>query len=125
MKTIQELEDSGMVGNDVSLNISLFEYGLAWGKNEHCTQENEYYFIYGIRAVSEYYRFDHGYLTLDDFKDILAWGELESICSVADTSYEELLKRFPWSVGDLMAYYGYENVFGSSYWEGFEIKEND
>jgi hypothetical protein len=28
-------------------------------------------------------------------------------------------------VSDLLSFYGFENVFGSSYWEGFEIKEEE
>jgi len=25
----------------------------------------------------------------------------------------------------LVSYYGFENIFGSSYWEGFQIEENN
>jgi hypothetical protein len=31
----------------------------------------------------------------------------------------------PQKIYDLVSYYGFENIFGSSYWEGFQIEENN
>ena len=133
-KTINEAELQGYTGIDASLDISLLEYGLAWVVNEHCNQDkNEYHFIYGIDWVEnsemstvDCCTFDHGYMTFADFKDMLeSWANEDSFFNSIDSNKAELLERFPVSVYDLMSYYGYENVFGSCYWEGFKIAEND
>ena len=131
-KTIKECENQGYTGIDASLDISLFEYGIAWHINDECTQENEYHFIYGVQVYEnaemssiDYCTFDHGYLTLDDFKDMLdSWANNDGFYSCHDTSKNELINRFPYSVYDLMSYYGFENVFGSCYWKGFKILED-
>ena len=129
MKQLSDYENYG--GIDASIEIALFEYGLIWSKNEYCTQKNEYHFIYGINkkfnseyGQNEYALFDHGYLTLSDFIDMLeSWANDESFYSCHDTNKDQLIENFPFSVYDLYSYYGYENIFGSSYYDGFEIAE--
>lgn len=131
MKQLSEYKSKDYTGIDASIETSLFEYGLIWGKNEYCTRDNEYQFVYGINSEfnaeygqNEYCTFDHGYITKNDFIGMLdSWANDESFYSCQDITRDELIERFPYSVYDLFSYYGYENVFGSSYWEGFKILE--
>jgi hypothetical protein len=50
-----------------------------------------------------------------NFDDVYSFAGMDSI------DWNEL--ELPQKISDLLSYYGYENIFGSSYWEGFEIED--
>jgi hypothetical protein len=122
---LSELEKRGFVGIDKSLEISLFEYGLAWTKE---VNESEYLFYYGIKRddFGDYCRFDWGRLSVDtNMEEEFNWADFDKVADFTGTTKEEFLKQdLPRIISDLLAYYGYENVFGSCYCGPFEI-END
>lgn len=123
-KTISELEEQGYEGIDNSLDTALFEYGIVWTKNEHCTEQDEYHFIFGVcNDGNEYDTFDHGHMSKDDFIELIheSWFELDSVLSFCGLSEQELIDSFPYSVHDCIMYYGIENIFGGSNYQ-FEIE---
>ena len=121
MDSIEKLEKAGYKGPNACLMISLFEYGLAWKK-----EKDEILFIYGIGmsgANCDYNRFDRCTLTLPiNPAEEWDWADWDSVGDFADYNHLGVDARIERVVQDLMSYYGYENVFGSSYWEGFSIK---
>jgi hypothetical protein len=113
-------------GNDIDLATSLFEYGLIW-TNDHkdCDKsKNEYQFIYGvcIDDHNNYTHFDHAFTTENDFNKLLkeSWFDLPAVLSFCGK--DKL--SFPENMDVLIAYYGTQNIFGSSY-EGIQILENE
>ena len=118
MNTIEKYENEGYQGNDASLEISLFEYGLIWKE-----EENEYLFIYGVHTNGEEYSlFDWGCISKDIYiKKEFDWVDWKGVLSFVGENEEDYLKHsIPLIVSDLLSYYGYENVFGSAY-SPFEI----
>ena len=120
---IAKIEQNGYIGTDACLAISLFEYGLAWKEDN-----NQIEFIYGIGLEeTEYNRFDRCTFDLDlDIKEEFDWADFSEVASftgMTSTDWDNL--PLPFKIYDLVRYYGFENVFGSSYWEGFEIQENN
>jgi hypothetical protein len=125
--TITKLEENGYIGTDACLAISLFEYGLAWKEDEKQIE-----FIYGITAHDRnsepcFNRFDRCSFDLDlDVRKEFDWADFEEVESfIGSTSQEFDRLPLPQKISDLVSYYGFENIFGSSYWEGFEIQENN
>lgn len=116
--TINKLEEQGFIGQDIGLDISLFEYGLAWKEND-----KEIEFIYAIGHNIT--RFDR--VSIDKSIDVrkeydwAEFNEVENFVGATSADWDKL--ELPQKIADLLSYYGFENVFGSSYWEGFEIKE--
>lgn len=121
VEMIKKYEDEGYTGTDVSLNMSLFEYGVIWKRD--IEGDNDWKFIYGIKVNdhNEYYKFDFGWIAkLDD----LDWTDFKDVASYVGLSVEKWKAlELPQQVMDCFSYYGYEDVFGSSYSGGFEIKE--
>jgi len=110
-------------GCDASLEESLFCYGLIWkqiGK--------DYKFIYGVgnNGNGDYNRFDYGFMPMDtNIKDEYNWADFDAVLSfVGMTESEWLAMPLPQQILDLSSYYGYDNVFGSSYYS-FEISGNN
>jgi hypothetical protein len=121
LNSIAKLEKESFTGSDVSLDTSLFEYGLAW-----LEMETETLFIYGIgHDGSEYNTFDRCTFSNDmDVQSEFGWAVLGGVCNMCGMDLQEWLAMpLPSKIGDLVQYYGFENVFGSSYWEGFKIGE--
>ena len=120
-KTITELEKLGYSGIDACLMISLFEYGLAWKDGI-----KEIDFIYGIKMNDcDFTRFDR--IQIDKSIDVRKeydWAEFDAVESFTGTTRKDWDKlELPQKIFDLITYYGFENVCGSSYWEGFEITQ--
>lgn len=120
---ITKLEENSYIGTDACLAISLFEYGLAWKEDN-----NQIEFIYGIGIEgTEYNRFDRCTFALDlDIRREFDWADFDEVVSctgMTSTDWDDL--PLPFKIYDLVRYYSFENVFGSSYWEGFEIQENN
>lgn len=125
MATIKQLKKLGFEGTDASLEISLFEYRLAFrptgtDANAFDRKEMEYQFLY----TNDGKNFDTGFFTPKSFASLLreSWFELDKLCSYADTNEAELLRSFPYSMYEVISYYGTENIFGSSY-GSFTLKE--
>jgi len=116
LETIGLLEQQGFEGIDASLEISLFEYGIAWRK-----LESETLFIYSIGKGS----FDR--VTVENSVDVekeWSFADFKALMSSLGMAVEEWRKMpLAQKVSDLVSYYGFENIFGASYWEGFEIHE--
>jgi len=123
LNTISKLEQLGYIGTDADLATSLFEYGMVW--IESC---NQIEFIYGIGFNDEgYNKFDRITFNTDlDVRKEFDWvdfEEVESFTGLTSDQFDAL--PLPQKIYDLVSYYGFENIFGSSYWEGFQIKENN
>jgi hypothetical protein len=121
--TISEMEKDGYTGTDASLEISLFEYGLAWKRDGE-----DFRFIYGKLSdeSGNYYHFDWARInaSCDPAKEF-DWVDWKAVSDFAGKNTAELLcinsEELPFLIYDLLSYYGHENVFGSSY-SGFEIE---
>tara|TARA_B100001093_G_scaffold399831_1_gene387338 strand:- start:270 stop:656 length:387 start_codon:yes stop_codon:yes gene_type:complete len=121
--TITKLEKNGYIGTDACLAISLFEYGLAWKEDDKQIE-----FIYGISVEgTEYNRFDRCTFDLDiKAEEEFDWADFDEVASFSGLTVEQF-RALPLSsqIYNLQVHYGFENVFGSSYWEGFEIQEHE
>jgi len=122
LDSIPKLETAGFTGPDASLDISLFEYGLAYK-----VTDKEILFIYGTQyGYNEYTRFDRCTIDTDiNIAEEYDWADLKAVhashgYSAKDWNALPLEQK----ITDLLRYYGYENVFGSSYWESFNITPN-
>lgn len=124
---MKKLKDySNYTGIDASLEVSLYEYGLIWIKGAE-GHEEDFHFIYGVNGneKGEYNRFDWADVPIDvnpeSEWDFVKW---EKVSKFVGMSKDEFLKQsIPYIVFDLIAYYGSENIFGSSYYP-FEILNN-
>jgi hypothetical protein len=111
-------------GVDANLEISLKEYGLAWYKTK-----TEIVFIYGIdHNGNDFTGFDKCSFDLSanlvdefDWIDESDWQRFAGFIG-ADTSE---IKELPIEelIHPLVSYYGTENIFGSSYWQGDSFDE--
>ena len=117
-------EQTELKGVDVDIEISLKEYGFAWIENE-----TETTFYYGIEHDGvEYTGFDSCSFNLDldlnsEFNWIKKdyWKGLLSFTGLTRTKFDDMpLTR---KIKDLFDYFGYENIFGSSYGRGLTYDE--
>jgi hypothetical protein len=115
-------------GTDIDIDTSLFDYGFAWIESDCGT---EFRFYYGINSSDGigFDRFDWGTCFANiDVYDEFSWIDAEDWQSIY--SYVGLDKQsfdndsLPWKIYNIMGYYGYENVFGSTYHEGFVWNAN-
>lgn len=108
-------------GPDVSIEISLKDYGIAWKIGEKETR-----FYYGIKHENcEYTRFDWANLENNlDIKGEFDWANLEDVsCSAGMQIFAWMKLPLTSKIQDLISYYGTENIFGSSYWKGETYEE--
>jgi hypothetical protein len=115
LNSIKSMEAQGFKGTDADLATSLFEYGLAWRE-----LETEWLFVYGIDyGETEYNRFDRCTIAKDtnplEEWEWVNWDQFTHWFGDGH-SFEDL-------VASLVIHHGFEDIFGSSYWEGFSIKE--
>ena len=101
----------GYEGQDVSLEISLFEYGLIWKE----VKKGVYRFIYGVDLNHDgysYITFDWADLGTDPCIEFswVDWDDVYKYTGTTPESYKNL--PFPQIVADLIGYYGCDNVFG-------------
>ena len=114
MTSINEFKNYS--GSDANLEISLFEQGLIWKFNE---VDSDYHFIYKINDNL----FDSGCIGSIEELD---WIDLKKIMSFTGLSLSEWIDSpLYYQVADIISYYGFECVFGSSYGSEFKIKENE
>ena len=125
LDTITKLEKSGFDGVDASLDIALFEYGLAW----HDLGNGDWLFIYGIGADEidgqmTYTRFDRCEMRESEFTSDHDWCDFDAVCKPSGIEVETWQAwSFAQRIADLVSYYGTEEIFGSCYWSGFAIAE--
>lgn len=118
LASIELLKVQGFDGPDASLAESLFEYGLAWRD-----LGNEWLIIYRHPCLDK--RFERTTLSKDTNPrkewNWVKWADVAGFAGQAETWPDDadLLSV----VEMLISYYGGEEVFGSSCWEGFEISE--
>lgn len=121
LNSISLLEAQGFMGPDASLEISLFEYGIAWKEVEE-DGKKMILFIYGLTGRKGQ-TFDRCTIDADTDPekewDWVEWKDIQDFCGAG----VDFPKGFPLSeiVQSLIQYHGWENVFGDSYWEGFKI----
>ena len=113
-------------GVDIDIEISLKEYGLAWKE-----EKNEYYFYYGIeRGLNDCNSYEYILFDWTAFnKDInvyheFSWVDWEQVFSFIGLSKEDFDSMpLPHKINDIKNYYGFENVFGSSYYGGITYNQ--
>ena len=116
LNSIDKLEYQGFEGSDTTLSISLFEYNFIWRK-----METETIFIYAIgNNKFERVSIDNK-MAVEKEYNWVDWDNLFSTHCIELEDFDEL--PLEEKVKMIFDYYGFENIFGSSYWEGFEIKE--
>lgn len=121
MKKLSEL--TGFKGTDISNEISLFEYGLL------CKDEGEegIHCLFGVTKEDDYYtKFNSGWISQDEIVEKIneKWFDKKAFFSYLGTKERYwLCFTFIVQISDLLSYYGYENIFGSSQFS-IEI-END
>jgi len=123
MYTIEQLDKEGYKGIDASVEISLFEYGIAIKEIGE-----SYNIIYGINQNDKRFnKFDQIFMKKDDINNFINnndWikkDEFFSYTGITEKNYQSLdiLNK----IYDLFQYYGAENIFGCNYDLGFEIDE--
>lgn len=108
-------------GPDVSIEISLKEYGIAWE-----IRETETRFYYGVKKHNgEYIGFD--WAVLENAVDVYLefdWADLLEVANFTGMVLKEW-EKLPLlcKIQDLISYYGTENIFGSSYTGPMTYKE--
>ena len=113
-----------ITGVDANLETSLKEYGLAWHKTE-----SEIVFIYGISHNGNDFTsfgkcsFDLSVNLVDEFNWINEsdWQSFASFIGIDANEIKEL--PIEELIHSLVSYYGTENIFGSSYWQGDSFDE--
>lgn len=118
IETIEKYELAGFTGSDVSLEISLFEYGLI---NRWDDKNQEWIFIYGTKHDDEndcWVKFNwSSAANIQEYN----WANFQLIANWTGMTLSEWLKmKTPQQVTDLVGYYGAVDVF-SDYDEGFEV----
>lgn len=120
-KNLSELIESGFEGCDIDLETSLYEYGLIWTK-----KDDDYLFYYGIGYdlnKYEYNKFDYAYIPVNvrpkSEWDWVDWKNMFEFVGLSECEFFD--REVPYIVSDLISYYGYEEIMGSSY-DGFEVE---
>ena len=127
--TISELEKRGFYGPDADIATSIFEYGLVWkvykiGNKKADIKRGDVLFYYGIDTDDKgnYCLFDWARYTQDSFNTDFDWADFDAVAKWADMDVKIwMTNNYCQKVYDLFLYYGYENVFGTSYYGGFDI----
>lgn len=119
METRYDYDITKIEGPDADIETSLKEYGIAWIEGP----DNTVMFYYGIgRDGEEYVRFDGCSFPADmDIRKEFDWCEFGRVSDFIGSDIFE--GSFIQQIQDLVAYCGCEEIFGSSYWEGFTYEE--
>ena len=117
-----EKNTSDWVGTDANLEISLFEYGVVAKQPEDRDYEDEWFVLYNVGEN----RYDTGWIRESELDDIIMgkeWASDEDVKSFLDTmgKYPPMGKEnwlalpFIQKISNLIGYWGYENIMGTSY----------
>lgn len=113
-------------GGDINLWISLYENGLIWKEIPEeeffydpieLNHTTKYEFVYSVGYDDECnITFGTGTMNQKEFTTLLKedWINLSGLLSFCNRSFQGLVDDFPQSVGILIDYYGYNNIFGDS-----------
>lgn len=107
------------IGVDVNLETSLFECGLLVKQNPDI--DGDYACVYAIQD-----KFDIGYISEESVNIFLnlSWFNKESFLLYCGLKEDEWISlSFVNKLSDLLNYYGYENIFGSSYGDLYTDEE--
>ena len=120
LKSIALLEAQNFQGADACLAVSLFEQNFVWRE-----LPDEFLFVYPNPNKAGFFdrcSFEKNLDVLREFD----WADFSMICVfVGDINLDQWLSRpLPQKIKDLASYYGEENVFATSYWDGFKVEEN-
>lgn len=111
--SIEELKKLGFKGIDADLETSIFEYGLCW-----LDRDDDYLFYHKIETGFDWSTINKNIHFWEEFD----WVDKEQFLSFIGVTEKNFnIMPLPYAISDLLNYYGYQNVFGSSYCEGFEI----
>ena len=114
---------NNLTGVDCDAEISLKDYGIAWIKND--TDILFYYYI--ENGLNEYNEcecilFDQCSISLNtNIKSDYDWANFDDVNNYIGGGFFDQTIEF--QIVDLLNYYGYENVFGSSYGGGITYNE--
>lgn len=119
----QEYNHNELTGVDIDIEISLKEYGIAWIETE-----TDILFYYGINTGLNDCN-DMDYITFDfcsidkniDIKSEYDWADFDSVNDFVGGGFFD--QDLTMQIFDLLQYYGYENVFGSTYYEGLTYND--
>lgn len=114
INTVDKLKLEGFEGVDSSLEYSL-EYGIIWKDFE-----DSILFVYRISPG----RFDqceiNKNINLQEDYSFMNFDEIASYCGLTKEQFFDLSLEY--QIYEIVSYWGYEDVFGTSYYAGFEIK---
>jgi len=120
--TIKQLKTEGWEGCDAGLAISLFKYGLIWR-----TTETEIEFIHRIERGKSYYYYDccSFPLNVDVYEEWnwVKWAEFYMSMGTAKDGWDT--QSLSMKVYDLYCFYGDENIFGTVYYKGAKIPDDE
>jgi len=108
-------------GVDADVETSLKEYGLAWIETR-----TDILFYYGVNHDDEnYINFD--FCSFDKDVDVIKefdWVDFDAVCNFLGSTLEEFKTLdITFQITALVNYYGFENIFGSTYWEGLTYQQ--
>jgi len=112
-------------GPDANIETSLFEYHLAWIESD-CGREFRFWYAIGFDNNGEGTAFDWADVSVDiDVTEEYSWADFKALCEIAGLSYQEWVEMpLTDQIRDLISYYSEENVFGTSYSNGFKYNAN-
>lgn len=116
-----EIKTTIFEGTDVDLETSMEEYGLLVSKETDKNGQHACLYKHAYNGT-----FDVGYLSEKEVNNFLneSWFNKEDFLSyVGMTESKWIDMMFVNKVSDLLSYYGYENIFGSSYGDVFSTEE--
>lgn len=117
LNRLDYLEHLGFEGQDVSLETSLFDNGIAW-----LDAGDKYIFVYRIDwgAAGAFDR--HPFSKDTDVEREFDWANFDEVAETNGITREEWLEQpLVDKIVDLHRHYGSQDVFGTSYWGGFKI----
>lgn len=107
------------VGSDINLETSLFEYGFVARQPKNKDYPDEWFILFQVGSGDE---FDTGWKREEDLNDLMLgkdWMDENDIQQILDSTgdnIEEWLRSsFLMKLDDLVGYYGWDNIMGTSY----------
>ena len=124
LASISLLEAQGWEGTDASLRVCVFDYGFAWRELDEPDCGDDYLFLYELSHRTPQ-SFDRTALSSTRYplEKEFDWVDWEDVALMHGMDLGEWhAQPFPQKIYDLFNVHGYENIFGSSHWDGFKIK---
>lgn len=120
--TVEKADFLEWEGMDVSLDISLHEYGFLYCKTAQCSEEDEYFVLFSLFNADfpDETLFNTGYYCESDFDELIdgkSWAseeEIDRFLSFQGITKEEWKDfSFALKLHDLLSYYGIVNILNS------------